>query len=213
MRTKVCGLTRKEDVSFCADLGIDLTGFIFHPPSARCVHPDQVAGFPRLAVNRVGVFVRQTSEEILACMQKAGLDLAQLHGDHDVQTCQEIGPDRVLKVFWPQRYPHAQAMQQDLDRFAPVCSAFVLDSGHQGGGHGRTVHVAWLSELRFPRPWFLAGGLSPETLPTILQACRPDGVDLNSGVETRPGIKDRKRIQQCLRLLGKGPGQTANGPA
>ncbi len=185
----------------CLDLNVDLTGFIFHPPSPRCVQPWQVAGFPRGRPRRVGVFVRQTAEEISACIQEAGLDLAQLHGSQDPKTCRRIGPERVLKVLWPQKYPHARAMQEDLDRFGPVCTAFVLDSGLSGGGHGRTVSVSWLPELVFPRPWYLAGGLGPNTLPDLLRTCRPDGLDLNSGVEISPGIKDRRLIEKCIRLM------------
>jgi phosphoribosylanthranilate isomerase len=201
MWTKICGLTREEDVRVCLDLDIDLTGFIFHPSSPRCVHPGQVARFPCGKSGRVGVFVRHTAEQIVDCIQDAGLDQVQLHGGQDPEICRRIGPERVLKVLWPQKYPHARAMQEDLDRFGPVCSAFVLDSGRSGGGHGRTVSVSWLSELVFPRPWFLAGGLGPHTLPDLLRTCRPDGLDLNSGVEISPGIKDQRLIEKCLRIL------------
>jgi phosphoribosylanthranilate isomerase len=202
MKVKVCGLTTAEDVAACARLGIDLTGFIFHPKSPRFVRPEQAAAFPRSTPGRVGVFVRQSPKEISACMRTAGLDLAQLHGGQSPEECQEVGPERVLKVLWPQGYPHARAMQEDLDRFAPVCTAFILDSGQQGGGHGRTIDTAWIADLAFPRPWFLAGGLTPDNLEPMLQACRPDGVDLNSGVEHSPGIKDHQRIKQCLGVLG-----------
>lgn len=201
MITKVCGITREEDIQVCAELDIDLTGFIFHPSSPRCVHPEKVAGLLRTKAKRVGVFVRQTPNEVLDCLEKAKLDLAQLHGSQDPAFCRTIGPDRVMKVLWPQRYSSPQAMQKDLDRFAPLCSAFVLDSGRKGGGHGQTLDTTWLSELEFPQPWFLAGGLGPDTLPDLLKTCKPDGVDLNSGVEFEPGVKDRKLIENCLHQL------------
>ncbi|WP_051564393.1 phosphoribosylanthranilate isomerase [Desulfovermiculus halophilus] len=214
MKVKVCGLTRAEDVAACARLGIDLIGFIFHPQSPRFVRPEQAGALPRGTPGRVGVFVRQSQREISACMRTAGLDLAQLHGGQSPGECLDLGPERVLKVLWPQGYPHARAMQEDLERFAPVCSAFVLDSGLHGGGHGRTIDMTWIADLAFPRPWFLAGGLTPDNLEPMLQACRPDGVDLNSGVEHSPGIKNHKRIEQCLGRLGArtdspSPGQDA----
>ena len=201
MHIKVCGLTRDQDVLACAELGIDMVGFIFHPQSPRFVHPEQAAGFVRTSAKRVGVFVRHSPKEIAACMHKAGLDLAQLHGGQDPEACRAVGTKRVLKVLWPQRYPHARAMQEDLDRFAPVCSAFVLDSGKQGGGHGQTIDAAWLLQLSFPRPWFLAGGLGPDTLLDMLALLGPDGVDLNSGVEASPGVKDKKLIAKCVSQL------------
>jgi phosphoribosylanthranilate isomerase len=201
MITKVCGITREEDILACAELGVDMTGFIFHPSSPRYVQPQKVAGLPRTKAKRVGVFVQQTRNEILECMEKAKIDLAQLHGNQDPQFCRAIGPDRVFKVLWPQKYPHAQAMQKDLQRYASVCAFFVLDSGLKGGGHGQTVDTTWISELYFPRPWLLAGGLGPSTLGDVLRNCKPDGVDLNSGVETQPGVKDRQQIKNCLRQL------------
>ena len=201
IQVKVCGLTRQEDVHICQDLGVDLLGFIFHPASPRCLNPEAVPLSIPGRARRVGVFVRHSLDQVRTIMDLAGLDLAQLHGKQDVDFCRRVGAERVIKVLWPQSYAHAQAMQEDLQRFAPVCSMFLVDSGYQGGGHGATCRVSWLQDLSFPRPWYLAGGLSPKTLPEMLQTLPLQGVDLNSGVESTSGIKDEGKIQACMQTI------------
>lgn len=198
MLVKVCGLTRQEDVLLCQDLGVDLLGFIFHDKSARFLSPQTVAGFPRGEARRVGVFVHQSVEQVLDTMSLASLDLVQLHGDYSPAQCQALGPARVIKVFWPQRYQHEDAFARDLNRFAPCCRYFLLDGGQSGGGYGRPLGRVWIKQGRFPRPWFLAGGLCSENVQNFMQKFKPDGVDMNSGVEKQPGVKDREKLIQSL---------------
>ena len=201
MRIKVCGLTRQEDVNACRELGAHWAGFIFHPDSRRYIAPERAASLETGSLLRVGVFVRQDPEEILAIMEACRLDLAQLHGGQDPDFCRRVGPERVLKVLWPQRYEAKEDLQQELDRYAPCCAWFLLDAGLSGGGHGTRIQAPWLGEgLRFRRPWILAGGLGPESIGAGL-ALGPDGVDLNSGVESAPGIKDRQAMAQTLSTI------------
>lgn len=201
MRIKVCGLTRQEDVNACRELGAHWAGFIFHPDSRRYIAPERAASLETGSLLRVGVFVRQDPEEVLAIMEACRLDLAQLHGDQGPGFCRRVGPERVLKVLWPQRYEAQQDLQQELDRYAPCCAWLLLDAGLSGGGHGTRIQVPWLNRaLRFQRPWILAGGLGPESIGEGL-ALGPDGVDLNSGVESAPGIKDRQAMAQTLSTI------------
>jgi phosphoribosylanthranilate isomerase len=201
MRIKVCGLTRQEDIDVCRELGADLAGFIFHPKSPRSVDPERAASLETGKLLRVGVFVRQDPKEVLAIMEACRLDLAQLHGDQDEGFCARLGPDRVIRTFWPQRYQGVWDLQQGLDRYAPCCAWFLLDAGLSGGGHGARIQAPWLRKgLRFERPWILAGGLGPESLGAGL-ALAPDGVDLNSGVESAPGVKDRQALAQTISTL------------
>jgi phosphoribosylanthranilate isomerase len=202
--TKVCGLTRAEDVDACEGLGIDLLGFIFHPPSPRNVEPEQVAGFPRGRALRVGVFVRQLPEDVLEIMDRSGLDLAQLHGGYNPSDCRRIGRDRVIKTFWPMGHSGPKTFVQELEPFAASCRYLLLDSGTSGGGHGQATTVPWLPGTALPRPWILAGGLGPETVFSQLRELSPHGVDLNSGVESSPGIKDAGLIRKTLEKINQG---------
>jgi phosphoribosylanthranilate isomerase len=201
MRIKVCGLTRQEDVNACRELGVHWAGFIFHPDSQRSIAPEHAAALDTGDLWRVGVFVRQAPEEVLAAARGCRLDFVQLHGDQDPEFCRRVGPDRVIKVLWPQRCDSAEDMQRELDRYAPCCAWFLLDAGRSGGGHGIRIQVPWLnSGPRFPRPWLLAGGLGPGSVGAGL-VLRPDGVDLNSGVEVAPGVKDRQALAQTISTM------------
>jgi len=209
---KVCGMTRPEDARLAAALGADMLGFIFHPKSPRNVAPSLPAGLDRAVDLRgalkVGVFVEQGVEEILALMAAGGLDLAQLHGGQDEAVCRAIGPERVIKVLWPERAANVEAFQAELDRFAPCCRLFLVDAGSGGGGHGREVADRAgeiLAAARFPKPWLLAGGIGPETIGPALARFRagqgPGGVDMNSGVECAPGVKDKDKLRAAFAAL------------
>jgi phosphoribosylanthranilate isomerase len=200
MIIKVCGMTRAEDVEFCDALGIDLLGFIFHPESPRNVAPEWVAAQKPGRALKTGVFVRQGVEEIRAIAKAAGLDLLQLHGGHTVEQCRELGPERVVKTMWPQRYPATELLLADMLLFAPVCRAILLDSGRSGGGHGTSLDPATLQRLKCPHPWYLAGGLGPHNFKTM-KTTGASGFDLNSGVESAPGIKDHGKIRSAFNIL------------
>ena len=205
MLIKICGLTRARDVRLCQDMGVDLLGFIFHASSPRGVQPEIVAAFPRDKAIRVGVFVRHAVQEIHLVRQTAGLDLVQLHGAYTPAQCEALNPETVIKVFWPQRYAGPDDMHRDLDHFAPCCRYFLFDGGQSGGGHGRTWRSDWLHGLDVPRPWFLAGGLCAENVHNLLQEFKPDGIDMNSGVENSPGVKSREKLRLSVRTITRRP--------
>ncbi len=200
---KVCGITRAEDATACVELGVNFIGFIFHEPSPRNVLPEEVAAMETGGLTRVGVFGGQSVGEVLEIMDRARLDLAQLHGDQDEAFCVGVGPDRVIRVFWPQRCRDGKEFEGELERFAPYCRFFLFDAGASGGGHGKTLDFEMLKELQTTKPWLLAGGLGPENVGDALGACAPAGLDLNSGVESAPGIKDRKKIGDTVRIIRK----------
>ena len=198
---KVCGLTRAEDVIGCAAAGADLVGCIFAAKSPRHVTPAQAAALPRTAAKRVGVFVEQTVPEILAIMDAAGLDLAQLHGEHSPDDCRAIGEGRAIRTFWPQRYPDVASLAAAMAAYAGTIRYALLDAGSAGGGHGRTLDWAALATLAAPMPWLLAGGLGPDNVAEAVRAAKPHGVDLNSGVESSPGLKELTAVRRCLWAL------------
>ena len=194
---KICGLTRPEDVELCLALGVDFTGFIFVPSSPRAVTPDVAAAMPEGSAQRVGVFAGITVAAMLDCARKARLDFLQLHGGESPEICRRIGPERVIKVLWPEN-GSLESLQAEMERFAPVCAYFLLDAGKGGGGTGNNLPFVDLASLTAPRPWFLAGGLGPENLVDALTLCRPDGVDLNSALEDVPGKKNPRLLRQAV---------------
>lgn len=198
---KVCGLTRQEDADLCVELKVNLAGFIFHPASPRAVTPEQVAAIDTPDIMRVGVFVDQDVAEVRRIMDVAGLHLAQLHGDQDVEFCERLGRMRVMRTFWPERYPDRADLAAEMQRYEPVSRFFLLDAGASGGGHGRAMDFSRLKGLKPHKTWFLAGGLGPDNLMKALEDCDPCGVDLNSGVEASPGVKDPDKLRQVNKML------------
>lgn len=205
MRVKFCGLTRQEDVDRAVALGADMLGFIFHARSPRAVQPEQVARLRSGGLARVGVFVEQDSEAIADIMRRARLDYAQLHGAQDDDACaRRIGAERIIRVFWPQRHAGLDDLLRAMRTAAPACAWYLLDAGLQGGGSGKTLNwqdLAALSRADLPRPWLLAGGLDPAGVAQALTCCRPDGLDINSGVEDAPGIKNHEKMAAVLRAM------------
>ncbi len=194
---KVCGITNGPDAAMCIEHGVDLMGFIFHPGSPRNVETAFPASIKTDRLLKVGVFVKQTADEINEIMEKSGLDLAQLHGGQDPEFCREVGTKRVIKAIWPDGYESKDEFQADLDRFAPVCRFLLFDSGKSGGGHGTSIDFTKLQDVEIKNVWFVAGGISPENVEQVL-GLNPNGLDLNSGVETSPGLKDETKLKQVL---------------
>lgn len=198
MRIKVCGLTRQSDVDAAARLGASFCGFIFHPASPRSISPAAAAALESGGMARVGVFVGQGAEEILAIMAEARLDYAQLHGGQDRACAERIGPARVIRVLWPERYAGRAELVADMAAHAGSCALFLLEAGKAGGGSGRPQDWTRLAGLASPRPWLLAGGLSPLNTAAAVAACAPDGLDFNSGVEEAPGKKSPELLAAAL---------------
>lgn len=194
MLIKVCGMTRQSDVDCAARLGFHLCGFIFHSRSPRHVAPEQVASFQSGPMLRVGIFVEQQAQEIITIMRLARLDLAQLHGSQDAACAREIGARRVIRVLWPQRFQSLAELENEVRAHADSCTCYLLEAGLEGGGSGRNLDWKKLASLKTPHPWLLAGGLTAETAETALLATGADGLDFNSGLEDRPGIKNPDKM-------------------
>lgn len=200
---KVCGQTHAAMVDASLALGAQYVGFIFHEPSPRCITPSRAAAIPTRFATRVGVFVRQRAKEIASIMEQAHLHLAQFHGRQDTHDAELIGPQRVIRVLWPEHCQDLAQLQALLDEWEPYCAYYMLDAGDAPGrgGTGRNLNVQQFSSLRFPHPWILAGGLDARSIPQLLANCHPDGIDLNSGVEIAPGLKDASKLLAAVHAL------------
>lgn len=197
---KVCGLTREEDVRLCLDLNVDYVGFVFVKTSPRYIDPERVAHMPRGRAGRVGVFAGINAKSILDIMKSADLDMAQLHGGEDVSVCRALGVHRVVKVLWPESYHQEKDLIADMARYTPYCRSFLLDAGVKGGGMGKPFNWRRLNGLPVHVPWWLAGGIGPHNARQASQynaAC----LDINSCVETSPGVKDHLLLKTTIGLI------------
>jgi phosphoribosylanthranilate isomerase len=158
----------------------------------------------------VGVFVRQGREEIAAIMAEARLDMAQLHGEQGRAAAEALGPERVIKVFWPERQlaaaspeAAAAALAEEMESWRGWAKWFLIDAGTSAGGHGRKLSARFSS----PAPYLLAGGL---TAADIIGAWPPQdrrlaGFDLSSSLESAPGRKDPAAIRDFFAALSALP--------
>jgi len=196
VQVKICGLTRPEDARAAARLGADRVGFNFWPRSPRFVRPEDaaamVAALPP-GVLSVGVFVDPSREELRAAVRASGVRSVQLHGDEPPALCQAVA----LPVVKAIRVRDAGSLSA-LSAYR--VSAFLLDSagpGYGGSGTAFDWDLAARAAARFP-VW-LAGGLTPGNVGEAIRRVRPLGVDVASGVESAPGVKDAGLMEAFIR--------------
>jgi phosphoribosylanthranilate isomerase len=191
-RVKICGITRQEDSELAASLGASAVGFVFWPRSPRFVEPSRARDIVRLLppfVTAVGVFVDQPAGHVKDVASVVGLGAVQLHGNEDLGFCRAIGR-RMIK---------AASVEQAvaLAGFWPEDVTLLLDAmdADRKGGTGRTIDWAGAALLASRRRVILAGGLTPENVGDAIRRVRPFAVDVSSGVESSPGVKDEARMR------------------
>jgi phosphoribosylanthranilate isomerase len=198
IRVKICGLTRRDDALGAADAGADALGFVFAPGSRRPADPEVVA---RLAeelppfVTLVGVFLDQPAEEVIAAARTCRLGLVQLHGSEDEAYVRSLGL-RTLKAI-------SLSSRDDLGLLAryPGAGTFLLDSAVRGerGGTGVAFDWSWAVEAKRYGRIVLAGGLHPGNVAEAIRRVAPWAVDVCSGTEVSPGIKDPEKVREFIR--------------
>lgn len=196
---KICGITRAQDAELAAGLGASALGFVFWPRSPRYVEPAAARTIARevpASVTKVGVFVDETAAEIERVMDEVGLDVAQLHGHESPEFCRTL-KRRVFK---------AVALKEDgivnVDGFDP--DVVLLVDAHDPakyGGTGRTVNWDAARQIAAARRTILAGGLNAANVKLAIRSVRPFGIDVSSGVESAPGVKDPNRLRSFFEAL------------
>ncbi len=203
IKSKICGMRDRENILDLSELRPDYMGFIFYRGSKRFVGdlfqiPDELPS----AILRVGVFVNQSTTEVLSLVRAHALDMVQLHGTESPAQCQEIGKEglKVIKSF-----SIGNTFDFQLTAvYAPVVDFILLDTkGSEFGGNGISFDWSLLGEQQFQCPFFLSGGIALEnihSLPNVSNAAL-HAVDINSGIETRPGFKDVEKTRSLLSQL------------
>ena len=195
-RIKHCGITSLEDAQLAAEAGAWALGMIFwHGSPRRCdLAEAQVIGAAlRRTVQLCGVFVNATLQEIDTTVQAAGLSMVQLHGDEGPAFCSEVARRTGAKVVKASRVRSKATLQ--------AAAAFhtdfhLLDAHVEGlvGGTGQTVDWELVRSHRFGAPIILSGGLNPDNVAAAIAVTRPFAVDVASGTERSPGIKDPEKL-------------------
>jgi phosphoribosylanthranilate isomerase len=199
MRVKICGITRPEDALHAENAGADALGLNFVPGTKRFISLErarEVLSVLGPFVARVGVFQNASLETVLETVQTLGLNVAQLHGHESDEFALEI--ERIVPVV------RAVKLEPDPAHFdrpfvlPEVGSAFLIDGPDPGSGQLADWSRLEASNLG-GRRWLLAGGLTPENVAGAIARLKPWGVDLASGVESAPGIKDPTKVTAFIR--------------
>lgn len=199
MKIKICGLSRIEDIEAVNEVRPDYIGFVFAQGSRRYVTPRQAAVLKsRLAPGTaaVGVFVDEPLERILQLVYQQVIDMVQLHGNEDVNFAEELKCCCDVPVMRAVSMTN-ETFEEELRLWGHSCVDYLLlDSG--GGGTGKQFDYGRITSPA--RPFFLAGGLTPENVAEAARQVMPYAVDISSGVETN-GKKDRDKIKEAVRRI------------
>lgn len=208
-QVKICGLTRPEDIEAAAQAGARYAGFVFFPKSLRHLSIESAAALARNAPDllaRVGLFVDPDDAALDAVLARVALDIIQLHGSES--------PPRVAEIRARTRLPVMKAVgiaaPQDLGAlwdYGLVADLLLVDAkpapgAALPGGNGLAFDWRLLAGRRLLRPWMLAGGLTPDNVAEAVRLTGAPMVDVSSGVESAPGIKDADRIRRFVAAAG-----------
>ena len=208
MRIKVCGMTEPEQVAQLAGVGVSFAGFIFYPKSPRYVFKNMTTTQIRKenSINKVGVFVNSTIEEVLHMVDECRLHMVQLHGDESPKFCEKIADYvSVVKAF---RLSENDSVEWMIRPYMEMCDMFMFDTMGVGyGGTGKKFDWSVLKNETIGKPFFLSGGIEPGDEGKLKEFAEEPvakalfAVDINSRFELSPGIKDMEKVKQFTKNL------------
>ena len=203
-RVKICGLTRGRDVLAAVSCGADAVGFVFAAGSKRVIDPHKARELAQLVpafVARVGLFLDQDAEQVGSILEQVPLSLLQFHGREDATYCRQFGLPYIKAVSMNSGHVAEQAVKQ-AEREFPDAAALLMDSHEPGGlgGTGRAFDWKRIGQIgsQTGRPLILAGGLTPDNVRAAVHLVKPWAVDVSSGVEEAPGIKNAEAMRRFI---------------
>lgn len=199
MIVKICGLKDPQTATAAVSAGADMIGMVFargprFVDTKRAVKIARAVGGGAL---KVGVFRDEDPDFVNRVTREVGLDLVQLHGSEDPGYCRRMAAGVIKAIRVKDRWSIC-----GIDDYLKVVHYVLLDSYSKSAAGGTGVTFDWSLASRvscFGVPWILAGGLDPSNVSGAVRKCRPDGVDVSSGVESRPGVKNTKLIREFIK--------------
>jgi phosphoribosylanthranilate isomerase len=197
-RIKFCGMTRAGDIRLASELGADAIGFVFAPNSPRRLRPEEarlLRGALAPLVDAVALFADNSTDEVRDAIKQVRPTLLQFHGNEEDAFCRGFGVP-YIKAIPMGGLPDSPI---DLQVRYPGAAGFLFDSHTAGGNGGSGVTFEWTRlPKQLTKPIMLAGGLTVDNVFDAILATLPWGVDVSSGIETAPGIKDGHRMRQFV---------------
>ncbi len=200
-QVKICGNTRAEDAKLAINLGVDYLGFIF-APSKRKVSVEQAQNIISTLgsfKNIVGVFYNQPKDEVLDILNATKIRIAQFHGDETSRYCESF-EDKGISVIKSFHIKDAMSLKR-IDEYNVQAFLFDTYSKDAAGGTGKTFDWNLIKDKPFiTDKLFLAGGLNPDNLKAAIEFVDPFAVDVASGVESEPGIKNSEKLESFIKI-------------
>lgn len=202
-RVKICGITRIEDAQFAVDAGVDAIGLVFYEKSPRFVTNMQAAEISQLVpafVSRVALFKDAEKQMVNTVLQQVEIDLIQFHGSESADFCEQFGRPYIKALGMKTAEYDANYLVVSAEKYQSA-KALLLDAHAPGeaGGTGETFD--WTSIATTNKPVVLAGGLTADNVKQAIEIARPYAVDVSSGVESSPGIKDKEKVTAFMQQL------------
>jgi len=204
VKVKICGLTNLEDAKTAYDCGADFLGFVFIKGTPRTVKDDR---FVREAARRMGVglFKDEIPKKVAETAARCDLSYIQLHGEESPEYCRELGKILVLGTKIMKVFKVGDEIIRIAGKYMPGdynVDYFVFDTYNPAlaGGTGKTFNPKILNEAKksINKPFFVAGGLTPANVASVVKEVGPYGVDVSSGIERVPGKKDEKLLKEFI---------------
>lgn len=200
-KIKICGITNLEDARYASGALVDYLGFIFYEKSPRFIDPAEAGAIINWieGPEKVGVFVNQSIDEVNTIAKQSGLDFVQLHGDESLEYCQLIDKP-IIKAIHISSGTDASELMEQAQLYAEVSEFLLFDTKIDGlwGGTGQTFDWSILNNIPPDTRFFLSGGLNPDNVKRAINKVNPFAIDVSSGVEEEPGLKDFEKIDAVM---------------
>jgi phosphoribosylanthranilate isomerase len=198
-KVKICGLTTLEDARFVSGALADYLGFIFYPDSPRYIEPAKAGAIINWleGPGKVGVFVNQPLDDVNSIARQTGIDYIQLHGNESPDYCALVEKP-IIKAFHVDSDTDPTKLESRIESYLDQVEYLLFDtkSDTDWGGTGQTFDWSILEEISNDKPFFLSGGLNAKNVQEAIQTVQPYAVDLSSGLEESPGLKDFDKIER-----------------
>ena len=202
-RVKICGITRCEDAQLVVDAGVDAIGLIFYEKSPRFVSNAQAAEISQVIpafVSRVALFKDAEQQMIESVLEQVEIDLIQFHGSETADYCEQFNRPYIKAIGMKGAEHDVSFLLVNVEKYQSA-KALLLDGHAPGEAGGSGESFDWASIAAVDKPIVLAGGLTPDNVKQAIDLVHPFAVDVSSGVESSPGIKDKDKVAAFMQQI------------
>ena len=203
-RVKICGITRYEDAQLVVDAGVDAVGLVFYDKSPRFVNFEVAAEISQVIpafVSRVALFKDAEQAMIELVLERVEIDLIQFHGSETADYCEQFNRPYIKALGMKGIEHDVSFLLANVEKYQSA-KALLLDGHAPGEAGGTGESFDWTSIAAVDKPIVLAGGLTPDNVKQAINLVQPFAVDVSSGVESSPGIKDKDKVAAFMKQLG-----------